>query len=339
MSLNVSRLNEKKINEILNKKYVLSCNSIVRMPNGSANLFHVSSNNGDYVLKEFQDGFDINRVEREIKITELVQNGGIPTTDFIYNCDRQAYLVYDGNIITLQRFIDGITKDYNSLTEEQCMEAANYYSKIISILKNNDIKLPNFKMNIFEISKISESIDKCSQLIEMCKDEDMINALKDKRRMLVEACNMDFHYAKDLTFVNSHGDYNTSQFIYDEEGKIKAILDFASAKSLPIVWELLRSFIFMDSTYDNGKFSLDGFINYLKTFNKNEVLNKYDIEYMFKVYYMFLLNSMFGFEQYMKNNNNEYYAIGMNLYYQSKYLNQNMDELTKVLKKRMMEVL
>ena len=95
----------------------------------------------------------------------------------------------------------------------------------------------------------------------------------------------------------------------------------------------------MDSTYDNGKFSLDGFINYLKTFNKNEVLNKYDIEYMFKVYYMFLLNSMFGFEQYMKNNNNEYYAIGMNLYYQSKYLNQNMDELTKVLKKRMMEVL
>ena len=219
------------------------------------------------------------------------------------------------------------------------MEAANYYSKIISILKNNDIKLPNFKMNIFEISKISESIDKCSQLIEMCKDEDMIKALKDKRRMLVEACNMDFHYAKDLTFVNSHGDYNTSQFIYDEEGKIKAILDFASAKSLPIVWELLRSFIFMDSTYDNGKFSLDGFINYLKTFNKNEVLNKYDIEYMFKVYYMFLLNSMFGFEQYMKNNNNEYYAIGMNLYYQSKYLNQNMDELTKVLKKRMMEVL
>ena len=61
--------------------------------------------------------------------------------------------------------------------------------------------------------------------------------------------------------------------------------------------------------------------------------------YMFKVYYMFLLNSMFGFEQYMKNNNNEYYVIGMNLYYQSKYLNQNMDELTKVLKKRMMEVL
>ena len=93
MSLNVSRLNEKKINEILNKKYVLSCNSIVRMPNGSANLFHVSSNNGDYVLKEFQDGFDINRVKREIKITELVQNGGIPTTDFIYNCDRQAYLI------------------------------------------------------------------------------------------------------------------------------------------------------------------------------------------------------------------------------------------------------
>ena len=339
MSLNVSKLKIEKIQEILNSQYGLSCNRVVTIPNGSANLYHIFSNDGDYVLKEFQNGFDINRVKREIEITKIVKNGGIPTTDFIYSLSNKAYLLNEGNIITLQKYINGTTKDYYSLDEKENIEVANYLVKIIKLLNNINIQLPSFRMDIFELTKISKSIDRCNDLLCKCKDDVMVKALKDKKKMLLEASMLDFSHINYLTILNSHGDYNISQFIYNDEGKIKAILDFASAKKLPIVWELLRSFIFMDSTYNNGIFSLDGLIKYIKTFNKDKILNKYDIEYMFKVYYMFLLNSMFGFEQYIENNNSAYYPIGMNLYYQSKYLNENMDEMTKTLQKRKMEVL
>ncbi len=339
MPLNASKLKIERIRELLDIQYGLSCNRVVTISNGSANLYHIFSNDGEYILKEFQNGFDIDRVKMEIEITKIIKNEGIPTTDFVYNFSNRAYLLNEGNIITLQRYINGITKDYYSLDEKEQIEVADYLVKIIKILNHSNIQLPSFKMDIFELRRIIESVDKCNNLLCKCKDNVMIKSLKDKKKMLIEASMMDFSHINDLTILNSHGDYNISQFIYNDKGKIKAILDFASAKRLPIVWELLRSYIFMDSTYNNGVFSLNGLIKYLRMFNKDKILNKYDIEYFFKVYYMFLLNSMFGFEQYIENNNSIYYQIGMNLYHQSKYLNKNMNEMSKILHKRKMEVL
>lgn len=340
MSLNISKLNVERIQEILKNEYNIKLRNALRIPNGSANLFHIfDENNNQYVLKEFQNGFDLNKVKRDINVTELVKKGGIPTTEFIYNLNNEGYCFNQGNILTLQKHINGITKNYYSLNDDECEEAAQYCYKIVKLLNESDIILPNFKMNIFELERISKSIDQCNDFLQRCKNDEIIKVLKDKKRMLIESSVMDFSHIKDLTFLNSHGDYNTSQFIYDNDGKIKAIIDFASSKKLPIVWELIRSFIFMDRTYDNGKFSLDGLIKYLKIFNKDKVLNKYDLEYIFKVYYMFLLNSMFGLEQYIESNNQDYYLIGLNLYHQLKYLNDNMTEMEKILQKRKMEVL
>ena len=340
MSLNLSKLNFEKIQAILKNEYNITLYNASRMPGGSANLYRIiDENKNQYVLKEFQNAFDTNKVKRDINVTELVKKGGIPTTEFIYNCNNEAYCCNEGNILTLQKYIDGITKDYYSLNDKECEEAAQYCYKITKLLNESDISLPNFKMSIFEHDRISKSINQCDCFLKKCKDDEMIKALKDKKRIVIESNMIDFSHINDLTFLNSHGDYNTSQLIYDNDGKIKAIIDFASSKKLPIVWELLRSFIFMDRTYDNGKFSLDGLIKYLKVFNKDKVLNEYDIEYIFKVYYMFLINSMFGLEQYVESNNHEYYLIGLNLYHQSKYLNKNMTEMEKILQKRKMEVL
>ena len=339
MALNISKLNFKKISEILDKEYNIECTSVSKIKGGSANSYHILSLDGDYVLKEFQDGFDVNRVQRDIDITKLLKESGIPTPTYVYNMDNRAYCYHEKNIVTLQEFITGDVKEYHTLTEEQCKEAAMYCFKILKVLNKSDIVLPSFKMEIFDLNTLGSSVDRCNYLVDKCKDDVIIKMLCNKKKMLLDACMIDFSHIKDITFLKSHGDYNNSQFIYDKDGRIKAILDFASAKKLPIVWELLRSFIFMDRTYNKGKFSLDGFINYLKYFNKDKILTEWDIEYMFMVYYIFLLNSTFGFEQYIANNSNEYYQIGVELYNQSKYLNENMLEMSKILKKRMGEVL
>ena len=63
MSLNVSKLNVEKIQEIIKKEYNIDFQNILKIPGGSANLYRIIDvNNNQYVLKEFQNGFDIDDV-------------------------------------------------------------------------------------------------------------------------------------------------------------------------------------------------------------------------------------------------------------------------------------
>ena len=63
MSLNVSKLNVEKIQEIIKKEYNIDFQNILKIPGGSANLYRIFDvNNNQYVLKEFQNGFDIDDV-------------------------------------------------------------------------------------------------------------------------------------------------------------------------------------------------------------------------------------------------------------------------------------
>ena len=44
--------------------------------------------------------------------------------------------------------------------------------------------------------------------------------------------------------MNTHGDYSIQQLIYNKE-RI-AVLDFETAKKMPIVWEIMRSYSYID---------------------------------------------------------------------------------------------
>ena len=46
--------------------------------------------------------------------------------------------------------------------------------------------------------------------------------------------------------------YNVLQSIYEKE-HIKAIIDFASVAKLPIVWEIIRSYSYLDKEAKNEK--------------------------------------------------------------------------------------
>jgi hypothetical protein len=70
---------------------------------------------------------------------------------------------------------------------------------------------------------------------------------------------------------------------------------------MPIVWEIIRSYSYIDSDAKNGKFNLDHLVEYVKTVNKHVPLNKYDIEYMPYVYLLQLLNSTYGYKQYIND--------------------------------------
>ena len=57
--------------------------------------------------------------------------------------------------------------------------------------------------------------------------------------------NFDFEIIKKMTIMNSHGDYSVQQLIYNDNSKT-TVIDFETAKKLPIIWEVLRSYSYID---------------------------------------------------------------------------------------------
>ena len=108
-----------------------------------------------------------------------------------------------------------------------------------------------------------------------------------------------------ITCKVSHGDYNCLQFIYDENNKIKAILDFIKTKKLPIVWEIARSYSYIDSKTKNGNINVKNLVDYTKEVAKFINLNTYDLKYLPYIYLIQLARSPFGYEQYYKNVKNK----------------------------------
>ena len=182
---------------------------------------------------------------------------------------------------------------------------------IVKSLENLDILLPlNDLSYLFSKEIFEKSIEKHYELLKIINDKDDEEALKIKRD-LEEKINMIkdiskenvFIDTKKLTIKNTHGDFNVLQFIY-KNNHINSVIDFVSACKMPVVWELIRSYSYIDKNAQNGIFNLDTFTDYIKEFNKYVKPNEYDLKYMSYIYLIQLLSSTYGYKEYINNNVN-----------------------------------
>ena len=143
--------------------------------------------------------------------------------------------------------------------------------------------------------------------------------------------NFDFSDMSKLTVMNTHGDYSVLQFIY-EDGKINAIIDFVSDCRMPIVWEIIRSYSYIDPKAKEGKIDIDNLVQYVKTFTNYVKLNEYDFKFMSYLYLVQLLASTFGYKQYIADNSKtsllDFAFFRTRL---CKYLFENAEKITKTL--------
>ena len=212
---------------------------------------------------------------------------------------------------------------------------------IVKSLENLDILLPlNDLSYLFSKEIFEKSIEKHYELLKIINDKDDEEALKIKRD-LEEKINMIkdiskenvFIDTKKLTIKNTHGDFNVLQFIY-KNNHINSVIDFVSACRMPVVWELIRSYSYIDKDVKNGIFNLDTFNDYIKEFNKYVKLNEYDLKYMLYIYLIQLLSSTYGYKEYINNNENiellEFAHFRTNI---CKYLFKNVENISNILLK------
>lgn len=288
----------------IKEKYDITIFSIEKLDRGSANLF--SLNNKEYILKEFQSKYSEDEINKEIEIINHLKNDNILVPEYIPTIDNHFSFIYQKRVVVLQKYIDGYIIESNTGSYDQMIESAKVLGEMVKSLETLRIELPSNNVSSwYDLATLDESIQKHKDLLKKVDGkykEKITTDLKGKISMLEYVKdNFNFEGMKNLTLMNTHGDYSVLQFIY-KDNKIKAVIDFVAACKMPIVWEVIRSYSYIDSNAKGGRIDVNNLVNYVKEFSKYVKLNIYDIEYMPYLYLVQLLSSTFGYKQYIADN-------------------------------------
>ncbi len=332
---------KEKIIETIKIIYNIDVYQIEKLNRGSANLY--SLNDNKYVLKEFQTKYTKEEIDKEIIIINHLKDDNIPVPEYIRTLNEDYSFMYEQRVVTMQKYIDGYTMESNAGTPDQVLESAEYLGKIIKSLETLNIELPsNDVSSWYSNETINESIEKQEKLLDKITIESypkIYKDLTDKISMLKYVRdNLDFRDMDKLTVMNTHGDYSVLQFIYKEE-KINAIIDFVSACKMPIVWEIIRSYSYIDPLAKEGKIDINNLVKYVEKVNEYVKLNKYDLKYMSYLYLVQLLASTFGYKQYIADNSKT--SLLDFAYFRTKmcrFLFENAEKIAKTLEEELANV-
>ncbi len=300
--------NNEEIILYVKEVYGLDIYNVRKIDRGSANIY--SLNDDKYILKEFQSKYSKVEIDKEIEVINHLRKFDIKVPEYVKTLNDRYDDVYKDKTIIIQYFIEGYTLNNNEGTYDQTIECADCYGKIVSALKSLPIELPDADLSSwYSQENFALSIKKHEDLLPMLDENDETDQkikkdILEKIEMIKSiSSSTNFEEMANLSVLNTHGDYNLLQFIY-KDGKINSVIDFVSACKMPIVWELIRSYSYIDKDAKDGEFNLDTFVDYVKTFNKYIKLNKYDLKYMAHLYLIQILNSNFGYKQYIYNHEN-----------------------------------
>ena len=294
---------EKDLIQEVKKNYNINVYQVEKLNRGSANLYSINDNK--YILKEFQSKYTKAEIEKEINIINQLKKKEIPVPTYIKTIDNSYCFSYKERIITLQEYIEGYTLESNTGNYNQMIESAEYLGKIIKNLQDLDFELPeNDISDWYSLKTINESIEKQKNLLKKISENEypqIYKDLSDKIDMLENIKKIDFSNMNKITLMNTHGDYSLLQFIY-KDGNINAIIDFVSACKMPIVWEIIRSYSYIDEKAKDGTIDIPNLVQYVKKVAEYVDLSKYDLIYMPYLYMIQLLTSTFGYKQYIADN-------------------------------------
>lgn len=308
MGIQKTNLDNKKIKNIMQKQYNINALKITRIDRGTSNIFKVESNMGEYILKEFVSKRKKETILKEINIIDFLQNKGLNVPTYVKTVNSDFYTEHEGRIIIVQRYIQGYVIEDNTGEYKDVIKCANVLGKLTKVLMDfPELSEENIIEEQFSKNRIYLGIEKMEQLKnELREDNEYKEQIEKDISYKIKIARefkdkFDFEMIKKLTMLNSHGDFCTQQLIYHDKEE-PTIIDFEKAKRLPIVWEIMRSYSYVDKDVKEGKINIDTLLDYFKEFNKYVNLNKYDLKYASYIYLLQLIGSTYGYKEY----NNDY---------------------------------
>ena len=273
--------------QVLKAQYGLTVKSMRKSSIGAgSDTWFVYCEEGDFVLK-YPAVSDINHPEREPQLCEFLNNHGIPVCSFLKNHSGN-YFSEDsqGRKFTLQKLIRGTTPDWNTASDAILEESAELLGKIHSILKD----YPSLPVGIGEDffkhmtpKRAAESYQRSLVIAQSRNDSQIEKDLKRRISFIEQFPDMSFDLQK-LTVRNTHGDYFISQFICDN-GHLKAVIDWTTACVHPVIWEIMRSYVYSSPKCIDGKIDSDELQRYVEAYCRYGTLNEYDMKNLLALFY------------------------------------------------------
>lgn len=315
-------LNKTKIRKLFRDEYSLNAKNIELVSSGSAEIYKIDN---EYILKLFQSKYTKKEILKEVKVINYLKKKNIPVPTYVKTNKNDYVVKIENRFLIVQYYIDGKTKDKFEGTIDEIKECGYLHGLIVKSL----LGYKNVQIDKMDWYNKKENIAKIKKIIKMGNNK-LIKEDLNKKISMIENLNYDFKDIDKITFYTSHGDFSYLQFIYDNDG-VKAIIDFIKVKKLPIVWEIIRSFTYMDKDAKKGIINVDNLVLYVKEFMKLVPLSKTDLEYMPYIYMCQLLRSTYGYKEYYLNKNKEALQFAHFRTNLCEYLYKNAEMISKKL--------
>ncbi len=303
MALEESVLTREDIETLLTLEYGIHLVNHSQLSFGTANCYKIICAEGEFFLKEYQSRFTLEDIEREAKLVEFLISKEYPTAGFIKTLKGNYGTMHEGHAIGVQEYVSGETYE-NELPHSLLLESAAYLGRLHQLLKDYPLKtdMDDKWVQGFSVQKACAQCDELLDTIEKDKSDPYYERIREdlayKNELNLSLEKMKRYY-DGITYLSTHGDYSACQLI-GENGRIKAVIDFSSAVSLPIVWEIMRAYIQSSSACKDGRrFDLDDFLLFVKEYLKYAPLTRSDLKAMPYVYLFQLGRSYYGFKEYL----------------------------------------
>ena len=176
--------------------------------------------------------------------------------------------------------------DLNAAPDWLLTESAQMLGKIHAVLKEYTGLPTGIGANFFKYmtpDRALESYKKSLAIAQSRGEQENIADLKYRIELMQRFPAYKFNL-NELTRCATHGDYFISQIICGED-KINAVIDWTTACVHPVVWEIVRSYVYAAPSCKEGQIDMDEFLRYVAEYRKFATLNEYDLFCMARLFY------------------------------------------------------
>lgn len=273
--------------ELLKQYYDLGITNMKKATVGAgSDTYFVDGETARYVVK-FPAVSEINHPEAEAEVCAFLQKKGLSVCRFIRN-NRGEILSTDekGRVFHVQEYVEGTLYDWNTAPDWLLKEAAEVLGQIHTALKEYEGLPTGIGADFFRYMTPEHALHSYEGTLETARrkgdteiEKDLLYRAELMKRFPKYCFDMD-----KLTCSATHGDYFISQMLCGEN-KINAVIDWTTACVHPVVWEIVRSYVYAAPECANGEIDTEKLIAYFNSYCKYAKLNGYDIENAVKLFY------------------------------------------------------
>ena len=326
------------IEDIVKQQYGLDVYESKKLAIGAgSNTYFLRTNAGKYILKN-ASASEINNPQNEPALCEHLLRKGLPVSEFIWNLSGEYLWSHDGAVYHMQKFVEGETPDWHTAGDALLDASARILAKIHAALEDYPALPVGIGEDFFRhmtpgsaLKSYKKSYKHAKSIGDAASLEDLDFRAKLMKRFAAPPIRLDL-----LTRKNTHGDYFISQLICGGD-KINAVIDWTTACVHPVVWEIIRSYIYAAPECANGDIHPARLVAYVAQYLRHADLTAYDIQMMPYVFY-YQISVCDYYNQYYQStagNRDIYLRQAILSTTLMRWFDENIDELSAMMVKEL----